>query len=237
MQSLDARAELTRLRRRAYGPDADIAADPDAVARLAELESAVKAGEDGSESIPAAPPAGSADAVAQYAPVEPAAAVRPLASATRRLARRLAIAAVAVVSLVVGAAAAVGVSALSVPRPDATLQLADVDPDADPTLGDGWLASFRIARSDLRAFDEYRGYRAWSGTAPDGFVCLFVTHSDGGLVSQSCTAPGIHPVADFPPGNGLTSLGGGPRSIVRFELRGAEVHVFDRRASVSMDPS
>ncbi len=36
------RAELERLRRRAYGPDADIYGDPAAIARLAELEDAVR---------------------------------------------------------------------------------------------------------------------------------------------------------------------------------------------------
>jgi len=45
MQSMDgdAREELTRLRRRAYGPDADIDGDPDALARLRELEALARA--------------------------------------------------------------------------------------------------------------------------------------------------------------------------------------------------
>ena len=53
-------AELAQLRRRAYGPDADIASDPVAQARLRELESSRRAPEPSFASAPSAPSAPSA---------------------------------------------------------------------------------------------------------------------------------------------------------------------------------
>lgn len=67
---MDAAAELRRLRARAYGPDADIAADPVAMARLQKLEDAARA-------QAAAPPVrANAEPVRSEAPA-PVAAVVP----------------------------------------------------------------------------------------------------------------------------------------------------------------
>ncbi len=62
--------ELAALRRRAYGPDADIQNDPRAQARLAELERAIAPVE------VAQPDASATDAVPRPAPVRPACALR-----------------------------------------------------------------------------------------------------------------------------------------------------------------
>ncbi|WP_438354431.1 hypothetical protein [Microbacterium sp. CJ88] len=58
----DDAAELARLRRRAYGPDADIDRDPSALARLIELEDAVRA--PAASAAEAAPTGGAAEAAA-----------------------------------------------------------------------------------------------------------------------------------------------------------------------------
>lgn len=159
-------------------------------------------------------------------PAEPPSAP---AFATRSKRRRLGVVlVVALIGALLGAGAATGIAALMAPQPDAVLGAADLDPETEVATDGGWPASVLVERSELRAFEEYRGFRAWTGAASDGLVCLFVTHPDIGLVQQSCTAPSIAPIADFAVGNGTVSLGGGPRGIVRFELRGDEVHVFDR---------
>ena len=58
--------ELQRLRRRAYGPDADIAGDAAAQARLSELEAAQRA-----QLSPAVEAAGVAARLPERAPAEP----------------------------------------------------------------------------------------------------------------------------------------------------------------------
>lgn len=112
--------ELAALRRRAYGPDADIHDDPDALARLVELERLARPSADaGAVAGPAGGPVGTADAP-------------PIDSARgRRL--RLALAVVAVIAVALGIAA--GVRALTpaivgaepaqtqIPSPDAAASL------------------------------------------------------------------------------------------------------------------
>lgn len=219
--------ELQQLQRRAYGPHADIETDAVAVARLHELQA-------GAEVRGDAPVMGELQLRGSLPEVDPPQVAEHdqnrsvRASTTSRLRRRWLLAVAAVVAVALGSTATLGILAVLAPRPDAVLQVAPVDADVDPALDGQFLNSFRIARGDLRAFEEYRGYRAWAGRASDGLTCLFVTSADRGLVAQSCTAPSIHPIADFQSGNGTVSLGGGPRGIVRFELAGDVVDVYDR---------
>ncbi len=239
MQSSQMGAELARLRRRAYGPDADISGDPDAVARLAQLEVALR-GESDAEADPVAElahdaPTGQAETSPGHragasGTAATATSGRVIRSATRW--RLLAIVlVVAIAAALLGAAVAVGIAGLTADRPDLELRATEVDPATDPALDATLLASFRVPRDSLRGFEDYRGYRAWAGATDDGLSCLFVTNSDRGLVAQSCTVPSIDPIADFQIGNGTISLGGGPRGVVRFELHGAVVDVYDRHVA------
>ncbi|KHK99551.1 hypothetical protein LK09_02715 [Microbacterium mangrovi] len=73
------RAELESLRARAYGPDADIDADPAALARLRDLEEAARAGTPATEAVPATEPVPSAGpAGGPGAPRDPFAPVPPV---------------------------------------------------------------------------------------------------------------------------------------------------------------
>lgn len=128
---VELRDELAVLRRRAYGPDADIAADPAARSRLAELEKLANQRLHAAESVaePAPdvaatedtaaaedPAPGAGGAVASESPSTADAAREPAHPAPRPLARRWLIlwaASVAVVAVLVGAA----VAALSPLRP------------------------------------------------------------------------------------------------------------------------
>ncbi|BDV30894.1 hypothetical protein [Microbacterium terricola] len=80
---LDARAELADLRRRAYGPDADIHADPAALARLRELEEKERVAAEATATAPASAAAAADDAgaAAADATAAPAAASTPASGA------------------------------------------------------------------------------------------------------------------------------------------------------------
>ena len=226
--------ELQQLQQRAYGPHADIQTDAVALARLHELQTGLGMRRHAEVVAEPRPPtsASALPLVADSAQDPPT-----QAAATSRRCRRWLVVAAAVAALAVGATATLGILALLSPRPDAVLRAAAVDADVDPALDGQFLNSFRIARGDLRAFEEYRGYQAWAGQASDGLTCLFVTSADRGLVAQSCTAPSIHPIADFQSGNGTVSLGGGPRGVLRFELNGTVVDVYDRAVSGTLAAS
>lgn len=224
LQTPDARAELARLRRRAYGPDADIAGDPDAVARLALLETSLKTETDAATDVPDE----SVDAADDSAGARQTRRPGPAHSGRSLLARVAVCVAIAAASAAVAVAATLATVAATVDRPDATLEPVAVDPVTDVGLDGQWLQSFRINRADLQGYEEYRGVRPWVGTAADGLLCLFVTSADRGLVAQSCTPPSIPPVADGVVGNGTVSLGGGPRGILRFQVHGDVLDVYDR---------
>ena len=208
-------SELALLRSRAYGPDADISGDAEALRRLAQLESAIKAPH---------PDAASASVDLASASAETASGSTPARSRWWLVSL---IAAVAVVAALVGAGGLAVIQVMVAPRPDAVLSTADVDPRTDAALDEQWLGYFSMNRADLRGFDEYDGFRSWAGTSDDGLQCLFVLGAEGGLAAYSCTTSGVMPVADaeVADDSGVTAP---PRRIIRFELHGDAVHVFDR---------
>lgn len=119
-------AELALLRRRAYGPDADIDADPAAVARLDELETRVRLGFAARAGTPRPESTHGAGAVAgavgvDVAPTGPApdAVTAAAAERPRRYGWRIAVAcAVAAVAVVAGVQAANGPA---VPQTEASM--------------------------------------------------------------------------------------------------------------------
>jgi hypothetical protein len=184
-------AELAELRRRAYGPDADIAEDPAGCARLLELEAAHRPA---STTAVEGPGTGMGEVgnsvVVPFADTEamPCQAVPPsesgilptpvdmpgTRSAPRWRERRAAI------LLDVGvAAAAIGilVSVFIPPSTDVTLHpRADIPREASAELANAQdLNYLGITAEDVRLYDEFRGLNIWSGPRGSGSTCMFVT--------------------------------------------------------------
>ncbi|KHK95285.1 hypothetical protein LK09_19525 [Microbacterium mangrovi] len=124
--------ELAELRRRAYGPDADIAADPEARARLAELEAASHARHPGASPVPPGPDAAGPHDPGRPAPVEASVPEDPVPR--RRRTRIVGAAVTAGFLLVVAAVLWPRPPAPVVAKPNPTITFAAVD----VTCGSGW---------------------------------------------------------------------------------------------------
>lgn len=219
----DIERELDALRARAYGPEADIDADPAAISRLVELEAAHRA----ATAARAAAPVAVATAVTATAPGE-----EPTAPSSRDGSRgvrgRRTWAVVAVICLFAIVAATVWNLVL---RPDATLRQIDADGGSDvirvlSAQGRGPDAS------TLRQFEPYHDVGVWSVENAAGKVCFVVwDRLASGRFSIKCAPPGrevalsltveSEGVDDFAPW-----LPDG--SIVDFHLRDDTVDVFVR---------
>jgi hypothetical protein len=218
----DIERELDTLRARAYGPEADIDADPAAMARLVELEAAHRA----ATAARAAAPVAVATTVTVTAPGEPTAPSSRDGSGGARGRRTWAV--VGVICLFAIVAATVWNLVL---RPDATLRQIDADDGSDvirvlSAQGRGPDAS------TLRQFEPYHDVGVWSVENAAGKVCFVVwDRLASGRFSIKCAPPGrevalsltveSEGVDDFAPW-----LPDG--SIVDFHLRDDTVDVFVR---------
>ena len=172
----DTARELAELRARAYGPDADIEADPAAMARLAVLEAAHLSAATAMRAV------GSTAVEAAAVTPEPSIETSPNASRPGR------------VWLVTGAIVLLGVVGTAVwslaPRPDATLQQIAVEANSDiirvlSAQGRGPVPS------TLRRFEPYHGVRVWSVEDHAGKVCFIVWDlAASGRFSIKCAPPG-----------------------------------------------
>jgi hypothetical protein len=186
--SLTDAAELDELRRRAYGPEADIQDDASAIARLSELESLHGHGRPSLAGTPR-------DATS--APPENTAPTPPEASAdSRRRGGRVAAIGLTVALVLVPAAV---VSILTTRSSDVTLyQRSDVPPDASAQLSMvGQLGYLGIARSEVRLYDHYRGLNVWSAPRGAGSTCLFVTSTTPPRWRVDCTSWDRRPTIDL----------------------------------------
>ncbi|WP_374976507.1 hypothetical protein ACEYYH_01340 [Microbacterium trichothecenolyticum] len=220
----DIERELDALRARAYGPEADIDADPSAMARLVELEAAHRA----ATAARAAAPVAVATAVTATAPGEEPTAPSSRDGGSRGVRGRRTWAVVAVICLFAIVAATVWNLVL---RPDATLRQIDADGGSDvirvlSAQGRGPDAS------TLRQFEPYHDVGVWSVENAAGKVCFVVwDRLASGRFSIKCAPPGrevalsltveSEGVDDFAPW-----LPDG--SIVDFHLRDDTVDVFVR---------
>lgn len=199
-------AELAALRRRAYGPDADIQRDPDALARLRELEGV---------SRPAAEPPAAVDAPEQPDPEAatgpaapasdaPAAAASvidtPPSDAPQRRWRTRILVAVAVAALLVGGVGGGIIGAALATSPasaaDATLR---IEPSNGAERGPGWermLSSWGLDPTSTVPYESYRGLEIWTGASDAGDACLIVA-GDGMLLAASCAAGDLDPTLDY----------------------------------------
>lgn len=198
--SPDAQDELAELRRRAYGPDADIVADPAALARLRELETfahdraraagAGRAASAVSDAVPDTGPGRSAGpASAAPSAADPVAARAEGGEVRRRLPRRLGLAWVA--SIVAAVVVSAGLTAWLFP-----LIAGDTTPHAARlTPQPGGDATRFVTGEDVefRYFGTYLGLSVYAGND-----CLQVIFGGEGsrAGTGSCTGGGLAATLD-----------------------------------------
>ncbi|MGN8552786.1 UNVERIFIED_CONTAM: hypothetical protein OHV15_09395 [Microbacterium sp. SLM126] len=214
--------ELAALRRRAYGPDADIGLDPIALQRLSELEELarppVESRGDSLESVAAeaASPA-EGDAIARPAHREPDASATaiiehppsegkdsaPVVPPDRPWWRRIPLwGATAVVGIVLGAAIGFTWPNDDGPPPDVTL---GVDPNGGER-GAGFTENLDYWGVNPGTVVPHEGYdviQVWTALGIDESRCLLLSH-DGSFLSATCTGAGLDPVLDFTIYDGLS---------------------------------
>jgi hypothetical protein len=203
--------ELAALRRRAYGPDADIQNDPEALRRLNELEDLARRStvihDDRPVDVPDQDddPADAEELIAAASPDGPAApearAAAPAPSSSKRggWIRRVPIWAIAAVCLVVGlvaGAAAMSISARS--QGDAPDQiLTSVGDSTD--LSVSWissLTSWGVAPSSVVQYQPFDTLDLWVGETSLDAKCLLVSHM-GRIFTAACAEKGLSPVLDL----------------------------------------
>jgi len=221
-------AELDELRRRAYGPDADIWDDAEAIARLSELELLWGHGAVPKEPGTTEPPIDAAETPASaQSDFQALEDTKPIATTPRRRRRMAMIATVGLVLAAVGSTLTAGSSdvtlyrQLEIPRAAAE-QLSEV----------GQLGYLRIARSDVRLYDDFRGLNVWSAPRGSSTICLFVTSAIPPRWRVDCTPWGGEPTIDLLQYRddsrlaGLEALGDVPVGhVLRFALRDGAVVV------------
>lgn len=195
--------ELAALRRRAYGPDADIHGDPVALARLHELEARERpAGAGDGPAASDAPDAGSARPTSGTAARAPDVADPAIPSRLPR--RRVPGWVIAFGFLLlgggiggaVGGAVGASLATASATPPDATLRLAAAG--SVERTGD-WgqvLSAWGMDASSLVPFEEYRGIEVWAGRSDDGARCVLLAVR-GAPATGSCASGGLEPMLDF----------------------------------------
>lgn len=232
------RRELAELRSRAYGPDADIDRDADALARLIELEELARAdapAEDvGRERmrpdaavITAADVPATAVVVEEVATSDDAARGGDAASVDappRRWWRRVPVWACVAGAAAIGLGVGLAVPALTPPHPIAELRPA-------PFI-DGVELDFRMygiaAESPVR-YEPYRGLEVWSAETEEGSTCVVVTTGDGEWMTAGCAPEPLTPTADITFYQGMRQIDGldlADGSVVRFVLRGEAMEVW-----------
>jgi hypothetical protein len=229
--------ELAALRRRAYGPDADIEADPLAQARLEELEREYAArGRGAPDGAPIDRDAASEDATPASTQAGP-----PDAEVPGRMRRALPIIAIGASVVAVIAVGALGFERLNRPQPAARLEaLADVPRGtAFPLVDPEDLRTWGVIEPVFVSYGEYGALDAWSMSGSPGRQCIVV--SVGGEVAGiHCTTPGIDTFVDIlslnswmpeAPEGGSIPL----ESTIRFVLRDDVVDVYVGRIDKTPD--
>jgi hypothetical protein len=247
MSGVDIDRELARLRARAYGPTADIADDPTALARLQALEDAAHpcvsafAAATGAFASAAWARDEAVESSGQADPVDPGdQADRMRVSTTDAVdsasapSRRRRIAATVTVLVVTACAALVGAGTIGAElgsgralhrAHDATLARAE-----RPVVR---YQAERANLDDIVTYTDYRGMQVASGTL-EGILCIVVlrtVETGVGPPIVACGAPGLAAMADL---TILSQSAGGARgtsgslaagTVVRFTLGPGVVHV------------
>jgi len=232
--------ELAALRRRAYGPDADIQRDPDAQRRLRELEDLAHPSADDEAPAQHAPETALV-AAASVAPVDvegqnaarvptdqaPAATEVVTRPRWSRIPLWAVAAAVGVVGIVAGIAIGVTIAARSAPAPDLTL---GISPGAGER-GDGFIANLNywgVNPNTVVPHEPFDAIDVWTARGADDSRCLLLSH-EGGFLSATCAGAGLDPVLDFTIYSGLTFDLDAPLpvgTVIRFVARSGAVDVW-----------
>ena len=215
-------AELADLRRRAYGPGADIHGDVDAISRLAELEAQLGHGTQPMTGE-TAPSVRAAEPVIQHIPSDPTRTARPTH-------RRAAVISAATAAIACGAV----VWTLTAGPTDETLYpRADVPWTAAAQLSrTGDLDYLGITPSDARLYDSFRGFHVWSAHRGATSTCLFVTSATPPRWRVDCAPRSGEPMIDLVRYRdasrlaGFEAIGDAPSgSVLRLVLRNGVVVV------------
>jgi len=186
-------AELTALRARAYGVDADIDADPVAVARLAELEelhaaSAARTAQ-GSDEL---------DGRGRTQRTTPAAA--DISGARPRWWRRTRAGAF-LAGVAVAAATALAVAGWmlwTAPRPDATLHPTGLAPSEQVLRLTDYARRQMVEKQTLRAFEPILGLEVWSAHTGLGNTCLLIIEPfTDDLLAVGCVPAPAQPTVEI----------------------------------------
>ncbi|ASD22479.1 hypothetical protein B7495_10580 [Cryobacterium sp. LW097] len=222
----DESTELERLRRRAYGRNADIAGDAAARARLTELEAAVTDPDPDSRAVTESDPA--EGLIADSVPIGEA----PVAPWWRRRRSWLTILGGTITTLALTAAIVAWMqpSAPDYVRtpnyafpPDAILGLVSEGTEADePNDPHGTLNRLGLNADAMRRYETYGYLTVWSGKSRYGSTCLLVAHPvqglNEGIGAEACSPDGDETIAD---------LAQTTRSLTRFVLKSDHVDVYE----------
>ena len=197
--------ELAELRSRAYGPDADIDRDADALARLIELEE-LERGDAAVESV-----------VTEAGDAGPGEEAAPTPVNQRGGWRRVPVWAYIAVAALIGLGVGLAVPALTSPRPVAILR--------PVPFVDGVEPDFRMygmpAESPVR-YQPFHGLEVWSAATEEGSDCVAVTTADGEWMTAGCAPEPLTATADISLYPGMRQIEGlelADGSVVRFILR------------------
>ncbi|MEV8266279.1 hypothetical protein [Microbacterium sp. NPDC076911] len=214
-------SELEELRRRAYGPDADISADIASRNRLFELEGlaqratppvpAVAERESPDDADTEFPRAVSAPEAELH---ETKSAPRPdeeneLAltsavardSATKRGRMRFRITVVAVVSAVIGASIGASAVALVAPRADLIMQKTD---DRMPQAISVQVADWGVEPASIQGYEPIGDLSVWTAEALGGDPCIMLV-ADTSVRAMWCSPGGLDPSLDVLIGRDIAS--------------------------------
>ena len=229
--------ELAALRRRAYGPDADIQSDPVALRRLDELEAewrrqtVVSEDPEPSGSVEEAPDPGNGDS-------GPMSAARTASSPARPWWRTWwAISAVSLaVGLIIGGAGALQLSSRP-PAPAPDVSLGVVSSPADRS--EAWtanLSSWGVTPSSVRHYRSFETIDVWAGDTPYDDRCLLLSY-EGRIFMAQCAATGLDPVLDLSVDAALPVQLGDTipyGTMIRFVAHYATVDVWTRQGPVAV---
>lgn len=250
----DTERELRELRARAYGPDPEIGNDPEALARLSELEAVhglegsswsgspddgVEAGVDDAayvapglgaaadgtiEPETATDAADAADAAVDSEPARPGWWQTLWRRATATRARRI----VSAVGAGIAVAAVLATTTLmSVPRPDATLRPTGVEADnVVRSMVTAYAQGFEIDASTLRAYGSYRDMELWFARNAFESRCLLAVQRERlNLAEWHCVPTDAQLFIDVSSwGDGFDEIPG--QGVARFMLRDDMIDVY-----------
>ncbi|MEU1970281.1 hypothetical protein ABZ477_01345 [Microbacterium sp. NPDC019599] len=236
--------ELAELRRRAYGPDADIAADPAAQLRLRDLEARELGIEQPArieQPAPAEDPP-SAPETSDVASTEHGGEA-PIAPPTIAFWRGAGPWVIAIAAVVVAIVAGTALLATELSRPQAELTLSSRPLPTDvvvPGITTTTLQAWGIPPGALAYHGRVGTLDVWTMTDGADVGCVLLS-VDGSFYKQSCGRRPLEPQIDVLTGPDLIPPGSidppvPPGSTVRFGLSDEDVRVFIARPSADDAP-